>query len=1381
MKSLFRLIPVVVMAFSMPLWIYAQPVKIFVASDLHYFDPDLIINDGQALNNYLTMDRKMIRESAAILEALIEKILDEQPDFVLIPGDLTKDGELTSHQKLAGYFQLLENAGIEVFVVPGNHDINNPHAFAFDGPNVIPVPTVSPAQFKTIYANFGFNQAIATDPHSLTYIVEPVPGLWIFCMDVCKYDNNFSLNKPETGGRFKPETYNWIVQKLQQAAYLNKRVLGMMHHGMYEHYQGQATLFSEYVIENWQSVSGSFADLGMEAVFTGHYHAQDIVRVTTPNGNTMYDIETGSMVTYPCPYRIVTIENNLNVTITGGVIEEINYDLGGMDFQTYALNYITTGLPVLVSYILGNPPYNLPQPLVQMMTPAITEAFIAHYAGNEGDPSPQSQGVINYLLSIPQLQMFGYAIMALWNDPEPDDWNYSFTFDFLNIPTGNLRLTILHNSDGESELIHSNYGPQYGGVAKFKTVVDSLRALASKNNGLSIMISSGDNFLAGPQFSASLNLPSNQPYYDAVAMDHIGYDAICLGNHDFDFGPDVLEKFISDFTITQPPFLGANLDFSGEPGLQTLVNANRIKKSTILNINGHLVGIVGLITPMLPYISSPRNVTVDPNLVQVAQAEIDALLSQNVKKIILISHLQTIAEDAALISQLRNVDIAIAGGSDVLLTNDPSLALPGMSIYGSYPLYYQDADGKTIPVVSVPGGYAYVGRLVVEFNENGEIIEIGPESNPVLVKNATPNPTLVQLVQNPVNSYVQNLANNVITITQVTLDGLRPNIRSIETNLGDLCADALLWQARLLAPSYGAQIPQVAIQNGGGIRNNSLIHASSPVTELNTFSILPFANFVCVVEDISPLKFKQILENAVSRVEFGDGRFAQVAGFRFTWDPTGIRQIINAQGQITQQGTRVREAVLDDGTVIIQNGAIVPGAPNIAMATIDFLARGGDQYPFGNLPFKTLGVTYQQALYNYLQYLNQSRSGGITSAKYPEGGNARVLNNKQQNLHLAKGWSLISGYIDPTNDAMNQIFKKVVDNNNFIIALGFNGIYWPAQNINTFTGGWDELQGYKVKMNKADYILLRGLPVNTMQIPLKKGSNYMPVPVPYSVNAGSVFSQVQNNLLYAFDIQNGKVYWPLGGIFTLNKLVPGIGYLVVMSENATVDFSGLKGELPDLQIDTPIAIQSPWLSELTGNYHLVALSAESLEKLEEGDIIAVFGKDNRFAGQVQVVKNGENLLLVVFGDDHTSHQSEGMLNGERMILKLYRPLTGEIFDLEPTYSDLLPERDFFKPSGASMITNLKIEVGNVPSTNLRSVLEFYPNPANDFLHIKYTGQKPANIQIYNLVGQIMTDIPLGGDSGINTISIALDSYPSGMFMVKISTEDETETMKLIKH
>ncbi len=559
-----------------------------------------------------------------------------------------------------------------------------------------------------------------------------------------------------------------------------------------------------------------------------------------------------------------------------------------------------------------------------------------------------------------------------------------------------FELTILHNNDGESKLINAGSGAlvDFGGVARFATVVENLRqevANGTRKRDV-ILLSSGDNFLAGANFNASLD--RGIPYYDAVAMSLIGYDAAAIGNHEFDFGPDVLANFVNSFS---PPstFVSANLDFSGEPNLQALVNSGVIAGSAVMRNKGQLIGIVGATTPLLPAISSPRNVVVDPDVAGAIQAEINRLQTMGVRIIIVISHLQNINEDLALAPLLSGVDVMIAGGGDELLANPGNLLVPGdvMNPNLPYPLYATGADGAQIPVVTTAGDYKYVGRLTVSFDKHGSVIGVDPASGPVRVAGGAypdavqPNPTIQAEVVDPVQAYVNDLAANVIGVSEVPLEGRRdPGIRTMETNLGNLMADALFWQASLLAPAFGQPAPTVGLQNGGGIRNNSLIPAGN-ITELETYNIAAFSNFVSIIPAIPPAQFKEIMENAVSRIPLADGRFAQVAGFTMIYDRNGTAQVVDNDGNVLVPGTRVQELRLTNGTYIVQGGALVPGAPAVNIASIDFLARGGDQYPYRGAPFTTLGVTYQQALRNYIV---SGLGGTITAAMYPAGGSGRI-------------------------------------------------------------------------------------------------------------------------------------------------------------------------------------------------------------------------------------------------------------------------------------------------------------------------------------------------------------------------------------------------------
>lgn len=575
-------------------------------------------------------------------------------------------------------------------------------------------------------------------------------------------------------------------------------------------------------------------------------------------------------------------------------------------------------------------------------------------------------------------------------------------------------LTVLHNNDGESQVINAGEGLEdFGGAARFKAVVDKLRWKAvdgpCRHRGAKhgvVMISSGDNFLAGPEFNAGLI--NGIPYYDTIAMDLIKYDAIGFGNHDFDFGPVVLANFLAGY-VSPPRYVTANLDFSTEPGLQAFVEDGMIAPATIIRERGERIGVIGLNTPNLPFISSPRGVIVSDELTAILQSQINKLKRRKVNKIILTSHLQNILNEIELVSTVEGLDVVIAGGGDELLANSDDLLLPGdtANLNLPYPMMAVDKNGRSVPVVTTSGEYRYVGRLILGFDKKGEVIAIDNASGPVRVvtgecsgnlpcnDTVEPDPTMQARVVEPVETFLADLDNTVIATSEVALDGTRDSVRAKESNEGNLITDAQRWQAEQLAPSFGVPVPDVAIQNGGGIRNNTVIPAGD-ITELDTFDMVPFANFLAVVPEISREQFKEILENAVACTQAedfnvnpncGSGRFAQISGFSFQWTPTGTAMVIDLDGNTVIPGTRVQHVELDNGTVIVDGGYIMTGDP-VTVAIVDFSAKGGDQYPFRGASFTTIGVTYQQALSNYIQ---TELNGNISAAAYPEGGMGRTV------------------------------------------------------------------------------------------------------------------------------------------------------------------------------------------------------------------------------------------------------------------------------------------------------------------------------------------------------------------------------------------------------
>jgi 5'-nucleotidase len=568
-------------------------------------------------------------------------------------------------------------------------------------------------------------------------------------------------------------------------------------------------------------------------------------------------------------------------------------------------------------------------------------------------------------------------------------------------------LTVLHNNDGEGKVLPISSGPGagFGGAARFKTLVDLLKAEAEllpagpQDKG-SVLVSSGDNILPGITLDASI---ASGIFYDSILFDLLGYSAMTLGNHDFDRTPDVLANVIAQTNNTT--FISSNLNFAAEPGLLALQNQGKLAPFKVVTVDGRQIGIIGATTETLPFISQPRNVVVS-QVVPAVQNAINALTANNVNIIIVSTHLQGLSTELSMIPQLSGVDIVIAGGGSELMANPTDLLVPGdvanpggpQAGGTGYPRWANRADGIAVPVVTTSGDYKYLGRLVAGFDAAGNLVTVDSTSGPRRVSNIAPDAlaedaTVLAQVTAPVQAANANLVNIVIGQTNVTLDsrnGTPVSVRAQETNLGNLVADSLLWQARREAGIAGVPLPVVALQNGGGLRLNVLRNPGN-IDRKYTTDMLPFGNRLAIVQGVTPAILKATLENAVAAVAgtpgavSGTGRFAQISGMRFVWDANG--QARNPADPTATPGSRIREVVLADGRVIVRNGVIVPNAPTITIATLDFLTTGGDQYPLQGLPTTITSGTNEQALANYI---TSALGGQVTSTRYPNQVSGRI-------------------------------------------------------------------------------------------------------------------------------------------------------------------------------------------------------------------------------------------------------------------------------------------------------------------------------------------------------------------------------------------------------
>ncbi len=951
-------------------------VSFMVWSDLHYFSPQLIINEGAALDAYLAQDRKMITESSHLMQSLVDKVLEMKPDYMLVPGDLTKDGEELSHTELAAMFKRIEENGTEVLVVPGNHDINNPHAASFDGDISTPVDYVSPEQFENIYADYGYNQAELRDEHSLSYLEKfsDDSPFWLLALDVCHYDNNIPNGSPETAGSIKEETMAWIEEIMQEANEKGIEVMAMMHHGMLEHYNYHSAVLPEYMIENWEAISEKLANLGMSVVFTGHSHAQDITQKITSKGYVINDVETGSLVTYPCPYRWCEFNEDGTLLVDGGKIHTVDNVDG--DFQDYAYNYIHSGFPNLVSSLLVHT-LGVPSILAEMLKMPVTNAFIAHYAGDEQSPSEEDDEAVDNVILILKLsgrvEEANYVLalyQSIWTDLKPVDWNT--TIDLHEKYSEQCDLTLFHNNDGMSQLLGINANGQlYGSIAAFKSTLNHLRNLLQNE---SLLLSSGNNYTPGLQFQVGLD---NGNLYEALAMDAMKYDAIGLGNHDFDLGTSVLAQFINGFE-SKPAFLSCNLSFSADENLAQLVNEHTIAPYLITECNNVQVGIIGVTAPDLEHLYACKNISIADDMQQQVQQSIDELTEKGINRIILISHLQTLVEDIELASNLEGVDIVVAGGNGELLGEEGNAIFPGddeNGFYGSYPLVCKDKNQDNVYVVTTPGLNKYVGKLDVDFDQNGVISKIGDDSGLYLVEADTygSDAELETDIQYSIQETLNTYASKVVAESQVELNGTKADITTKETNLGNLVTDALLWQSNQLT---GVNV-DVALIVGNRVGENQMIQQGS-LYETDIYDVLETPSFITIIEGITPTELKEALELSVAQKGMPSDLFLQVGGMRIEWDDSD-----------SKEGERIVSVTLNDGTVLIDKGNVEANAPDVNIAFPGIVPSNGNAYSFiTNHNYTTLPVTTQMALLNYLEQglTNQI----VTTDEYPEGGEGRI-------------------------------------------------------------------------------------------------------------------------------------------------------------------------------------------------------------------------------------------------------------------------------------------------------------------------------------------------------------------------------------------------------
>ena len=474
----------------------------------------------------------------------------------------------------------------------------------------------------------------------------------------------------------------------------------------------------------------------------------------------------------------------------------------------------------------------------------------------------------------------------------------------------------------------------FGGVARRKTLVDQIRAATTDDL---LLLDAGDVFQGTLYFNQFVG-QADLFFYNALA-----YDAMAVGNHEFDQGQGALLNYINGANF---PVLSANLNVDASATLAAALSATPLTgagklgpRTIITKASGKKIGVFGLTPPDTSILANVgAGVSFGTDLVAIAQAQVDALKAEGAEVIIGLTHVGYTV-DLQLAAAVRGINLIIGGHSHTPLlpvTNPPTPV--GIASAGPYPTVVNDPDGKSVVVCTDWEWAKWLGDMTLGFDATGAITEITGVISPVWADGLgtparallpgeqpeiTPDAAFVTKINTDYKPAITALQNTVIGSAAVLLDGERANVRNRETNLGDLIAEIMLARTQI----DGATI---AITNGGGIR------ASIPagqVTVGSVLTVLPFGNTIALTT-ITGAGLRSAIENGISQINFttpssSAGRFPQIAGLRFGYNPN------------LAVGSRV--TYLD----IAQTGggwAPVDPAASYRVATNNFMLTGGDGY-----------------------------------------------------------------------------------------------------------------------------------------------------------------------------------------------------------------------------------------------------------------------------------------------------------------------------------------------------------------------------------------------------------------------------------------------------
>lgn len=536
------------------------------------------------------------------------------------------------------------------------------------------------------------------------------------------------------------------------------------------------------------------------------------------------------------------------------------------------------------------------------------------------------------------------------------------------------KLRILHTNDHHARIephtlgIRSTANPpltrSLGGVARRKTLIDQIRAAAPNENIL--LLDAGDIFQGTLYFSQYNGLA------DLYFYNNMHYDAVAVGNHEFDRGQGVLKTFILGANF---PMLTANVDIQPDAELAVALAPDafavpgRLGKRLLLSKSGRSIGLFGLTPASTAVLSNPgAGISFGANLAAIAQAEVDALRQAGATYVIGLTHVG-FSNDCLLAAQVRGLNAIVGGHSHSVLFPTPNVLPLALDAGDVYPTLIRNPEDKNVVVTTSWKWGTWLGDITLGFNAGGEITTLSGVIRPLWAgglglppralvageeAEIAPDAAFQSRIDTLYKPPITQLQATIIGKAAVQLDGDRASVRNRETNLGDLLAGLMLNVEQ-------AEGGQLVIVNSGSIGKSIF---AGDVSMAAIFEALPYENTIAHV-DLTGAQLLQVLENGVGHINVQSpansaGRFPQVCGLRFVWMPDlpAGRRILSVSVQAPsgwgQAGNQFVPLDLSATYRVVTN---------------DFVLSGGDGYTIftqGQNKYDT-GLNVTDALIDYFK------------------------------------------------------------------------------------------------------------------------------------------------------------------------------------------------------------------------------------------------------------------------------------------------------------------------------------------------------------------------------------------------------------------------------